>query len=526
MRFEEIQTSKAAGWSLAHSIDLNGNRLSKNTLLTDDIITALVAAKITTVLAYILEENDLDENSAAHRIALSAAGENISVNYAARGRANLYAKKAGLFIPYEKFNAVNSLSGDIGISCLPSHTVAHEGTLLGTVKIIPYGLPENIVRRAEALGENMEVRAFQAFNASLIMSGAGMTEKALSVTQQRLQALSGNIVDRLTCEHTVASLSKALTKASEPLILISGISAISDVRDTVPAALKAAGGEIIHLGMPVDPGNLLMLGKLGEKTVIGLPGCAKSPALNGFDWVLERYAAGLPLTAEIITSMGIGGLLKEQSDRPSPRAPRKPLAKGNSTAIVLAAGRSSRSGQNHKLLAMLDGKSVVEQTVLSLQNAGINDILVVTGARSDEIVAALNSRQINHLHNADYQKGMGSSLAAGIRAQAASAEQCLIVLADMPFVSADTYNALITAAESVSEAEIFAPYFKGKRGNPILWRKSQFPALSAISGDKGGRVVLKERPELVCDVAVDDPGVLIDLDTPEALAQFGIKVTS
>jgi molybdenum cofactor cytidylyltransferase len=83
--------------------------------------------------------------------------------------------------------------------------------------------------------------------------------------------------------------------------------------------LVAAGGEIIHLGMPVDPGNLMMLGRLHRVPVIGVPSCARSPKVNGFDFVLQRVLAGMEVTAQDIMDMGAGGLLAEIPSRPLPR---------------------------------------------------------------------------------------------------------------------------------------------------------------------------------------------------------------
>src|SRR5207247_4662584 len=104
------------------------------------------------------------------------------------------------------------------------------------------------------------------------------------------------------------------------ILLIHGASAILDRRDVIPAAVIAAGGRIDHFGMPVDPGNLLLLGHLGERAVLGLPGCARSSKVNGFDWVLERLVAGLPVGSVEIMRMGSGGLLAEIPTSPLPRA--------------------------------------------------------------------------------------------------------------------------------------------------------------------------------------------------------------
>ena len=95
-----------------------------------------------------------------------------------------------------------------------------------------------------------------------------------------------------------------------------------------PSALRAAGGEVTRFGMPVDPGNLLFLGQLGARAVIGLPGCARSPALNGADWVLSRLVCGIPVTSADIAAMGVGGLLKEIPTRPQPRNPGKSAGNG------------------------------------------------------------------------------------------------------------------------------------------------------------------------------------------------------
>lgn len=525
MRFETIKLQNGAGWRLAHSHAIEDIKIPKTSLLTASLVKDMLAAGIHEVEAYQLEEGDLDENTAAEKLAGTIAGENTYISSASKGRANIYAKTPGLFIPDIKINEINSLSSDVGISCLPKLTPVNKGKLLATIKIIPYGLDSSIVEKGCQIGSAIRVSAYKSFKASLIMSGHGMTEKALKITENRINALSGVLTDVSSCHHSIKTLSKKLQYSKESLILISGVSAISDRRDIVPRALEEAGGTILHLGMPVDPGNLLMLGELDGKTVIGMPGCAKSPALNGFDWVLERYAARLPLTAEIIQQMGIGGLLKEPAERPSPRAPRKTENKSKTQAIILAAGMSSRSGKTHKLLAILDGKPVLEQTLLSLKKAGIHDIIVVTGARSEEMQEALHGYKVTYIHNEHYETGMASSLALGVSALDNETSQTIICLGDMPFVAPDSYKKLIEASARVSEATIFAPCFKGKRGNPVLWHHTHFDALKSLTGDKGGRHIIQSTPDTLCDVPVEDPGILIDLDTPEALAQFGIRVT-
>ena len=123
--------------------------------------------------------------------------------------------------------------------------------------------------------------------------------------------------------HKPKPLSQAISSVGGEVVMILTGSATSDVCDVAPEAVRAAGGQVDRFGMPVDPGNLLFLGSLGARPVIGLPGCARSPALNGADWVLSRVACGIETTGADIAAMGVGGLLKEIPTRPQPRALRR-----------------------------------------------------------------------------------------------------------------------------------------------------------------------------------------------------------
>lgn len=529
MRFEQVDTGNALGWSLAHSIDSRSGRLKKGTLLTQELVERLKRENINSLLAFRLDDGDIPENEAAECVARQIAGNTLKVGAPTRGRCNLYAEKAGLFIADRNLDDLNRLDPAVGIACLANFTSVRADQLVATIKIFPYGLERSRIIALGAVTVKLEVKAYDKFTASIISSGEAMKARAYDTTADRLQRLNGSVTGLMDCAHTVGGIAAALRQQiseGADLILLSGLSAISDERDILPEGLKAAGGTLIQLGMPVDPGNLLMLGDLHGTIVIGIPGCAKSPKLNGFDWVLERFAAGLPLTAKIIQGMGIGGLLKEITDRPSLRAPRLETSPIKTAAIILAAGRSSRSGENHKLLATLDKKLVIEQTVDALADAGLNETIVVTGHSAAEIAAALKDRDVKFVHNPSFQSGMASSLAAGISALSPETDQCFICLGDMPFVALATLSSLLDAANSLSEAEIFIPLYKGKHGNPVLWRRSLFEQLSQITGDKGGRAIIREQKDLVSEVKVDDPGVLIDLDTPEALAQFGIMATN
>ena len=192
-------------------------------------------------------------------------------------------------------------------------------------------------------------------------------------------------------------------------------------------------------------------------------------------------------------------------------------------AIVLAAGTSTRFGRDHKLLANLNGVPVIHKAITALKAARMNQIILVTGFRHKDILSALEDQEIFTIHNPNFESGMAASLAVGVGGLKPDVDQCFICLADMPFTEPGTYRALIAAADQTSAAQIFVPTHGGKRGNPVLWRKSQFHKLQQITGDTGGKSIIKEEPHLVLEVPVDDGGILIDLDTPEALAQFSVR---
>src|SRR5690606_9598904 len=105
--------------------------------------------------------------------------------------------------------------------------------------------------------------------------------------------------------HDAAAVEAAIRAMSPDcdMVVVFGASAMCDPDDVIPAAIRRAGGEVLRTGMPVDPGNLLVLGRLGDKPVLGAPGCARSPKENGFDWVLDRLVAGLDVTASDIAGM-------------------------------------------------------------------------------------------------------------------------------------------------------------------------------------------------------------------------------
>jgi molybdenum cofactor cytidylyltransferase len=305
-------------------------------------------------------------------------------------------------------------------------------------------------------------------------------------------------------------------KEGAELVIVFGASAIADRRDVIPSAIAKIGGAIEHFGMPVDPGNLLLVGRARDRLVLGAPGCARSPKDNGFDWVLMRLLAGLPVTREDITGMGVGGLLMEIVTRPQPRD--EPLAgAGRVAAVVLAAGKSSRMGGPNKLLAEVNGKPLVRIAVEQALASRANPVVVVTGHQRREVEAAIAGLDVTLVHNADYAQGMGTSLKAGVAAVPSENDGALICLADMPQVNAALIDRLIASFDPEKGALVVLPTRDGQRGNPVLWSRRFFPDLMAIEGDVGARHLIAQYAEAVVEVPVEGAGAFTDIDTPEAL---------
>ncbi len=308
------------------------------------------------------------------------------------------------------------------------------------------------------------------------------------------------------------------------LILILGASAIVDRRDIVPSAIVAAGGEIVHLGMPVDPGNLTLLARLGKIPVLGLPGSARSPRIHGFDYLLHRIAAGLDVGRADIMKMGVGGLLKEIPGRPLPRAraAAAPDALPRIAAIVLAAGRSTRMAGRNKLLADIDGQPLVRRVVENIGRTGVADIVVVTGHERDKVAAALDGLKLRLAHNPRFAKGLSTSLQAGISALGADCDGAIVCLGDMPDIPPDLIDRLIAAfaAGRKNGRDIAVPVFSQKRGNPVLLGREYFSEVGTIKGDAGARGIIEARPDAVIEVDAAGAGIFLDLDTPDALSAY------
>ena len=542
MKFGDIPLAEAEGAILAHSVREPGLVLKKGRRLSADDIAALKAAGRRTVIAAVLEPGDIHEDEAAGRLAAAVMGDNLTASAPFTGRVNLFAEARGLaVIDRERLDRINRMDESITIATLPQYAPVEPRQMVATIKIIPFAAPDSDLQLSEAVARNditegvVRVAPYRPRKVGLIQTRlAGMKpsilDKTSRVTAVRLEPMGMSLARDRRCEHAARALAgeirQMLTEGTE-MVLMVGASAITDRRDVLPEAIELAGGAIEHFGMPVDPGNLMLLGAIDKVPVLGLPGCARSPKLNGFDWVLQRLAADVPVTRADIMAMGMGGLLTEIPSRPLPRAqasadspavtaPRAPAI----AAIVLSAGQSRRMGARNKLLAEIDGTPMVLRAVDAALASQAGPVIVVTGHEHDEVEAALAGRDVVFAHNPDFAEGISTSLKAGLDAVPDGADGAVICLGDMPLVSAGLLDRLIAAYNPTEGRAIVVPTRDGKRGNPVLWDRRFFAEMRQVAGDVGARHLIGDYAELVAEVETEDSAVLTDIDTPDALDDF------
>jgi len=535
--FGRLPTARALGAVLAHAVSTGERRLKKGRVLDADDLAELEAAGIAEVVAALLEADDIAEDVAATRAAALLVGPGLSAGAAFTGRVNLFAEAHGLLtLDRDEIDRLNRIDEALTIATLLPLAPVVPGQMVATIKIIPFAAPERHVAAWEAIAgarPPLGLVPFRSRPVSLIQTllpglKPSVLDKTVEVTRRRLATLGSPLVGERRVAHTAEAVALGLTLAlaeGAQLVLIAGASAIIDRRDVIPAGLVAAGGRILHFGMPVDPGNLLLLGAHGEIPVLGLPGCARSPKLNGVDWVLQRLLADLPVGAAEITGLGAGGLLSEIPNRPLPRAEigiqaETPPHRARIAALILAAGQSRRMGAENKLLLEIDGKPMVRHVAERVLASAAQPVTIVLGHQPEAVKAALAGLDVGFVENPDYADGLSSSLKAGLAAVPESADGAIVCLGDMPGVSTDLVDRLIAGFNPVEGRAILAPTRGGRRGNPVLWARRFFDELMTLSGDTGAKHLIGTYGEFLTEIEAPDDGVLIDLDTPAALAAY------
>lgn len=530
MKFGSLPIEEARGGVAVHSIRKDKLVLKKGTAIGDAEIASLRAAGITEIVVAKLEPGDIGEDEAAKALANAAKGKNVHAEEAFTGRANLFAETSGvLVVDKATIDRLNIIDEAITFATLPAYSPVAEGQMIATAKIIPFAVSgashAAALDRAKTSGGLVRVAPYRVKKIGVISTrlpglAEKVIEKTLKVTRERLMPAGAAIVAEKRIDHDAQKLSASIREmldAGAELLLVFGASAIADRRDVIPSAIENAGGQIEHFGMPVDPGNLMLIGEINGKPVLGAPGCARSPKENGFDWVLSRLLAGLPVKRDEIAGMGVGGLLMEIVTRPQPREEVSAEANKRVAAIVLAAGRSSRMRGPNKLLEEVDGKTLVRRAVEAALASKASSVTVVTGHDEIAVRKALEGLNVRFVQNANYAEGLSTSLHAGVRAVDDEMTGAVICLGDMPAVSGALIDSLIDAFEPERGALIVAPARKGHRGNPVLWARRFFPEILKLEGDMGARKLVNAYAEGVVEIEVQDDSAFFDIDTPELL---------
>jgi len=527
--------AEALGAIAVHSIRKGDLVLKKGTRIGEAEAAALQAAGIDEIVVARIEPGDVPEDEAAADIAAAVAGEGVRVDRAFTGRANLFAEAAGvLLLDRAAIDRLNRVDPAITLATLPAFAPVVAGKMIATVKIIPFAVEARSRDRAMVVADEAKplvrvapYRVKQIGVVSTLLPGLAdkVIEKTLKILGDRIAPAGAAIVAERRVPHESRALAQALDEvlqAGAELVIVFGASAIADRRDVIPAAVEAIGGAIGHFGMPVDPGNLLLIAEAQGRPVLGAPGCARSPKENGFDWVLMRLLAGLEVSGEDIAGMGVGGLLMEIVTRPQPRELPPPAAPAPSAgrsvaAIVLAAGRSTRMGGPNKLLEMISGKPLVRIAAEQALSSRASPVVVVSGHERARVEAALAGLDVRLVHNPDYPQGLSTSVKAGLAALPPESEAAIVCLGDMPQVTSALIDRLIAAFDPERNALVVLPTFSGKRGNPVLWSRRFFPELIALEGDVGARHLIGAYPEVVTEVPVENAAAMVDIDTPDAL---------
>jgi molybdenum cofactor cytidylyltransferase len=181
------------------------------------------------------------------------------------------------------------------------------------------------------------------------------------------------------------------------------------------------------------------------------------------------------------------------------------------SALVLAAGKSERMGGTPKALLPLRGKSFLQSILEAISEAPIHDTVVVVGHHRNEIeqTVAASARVV---YNPDYERGMITSLQAGIRALRPEVSGALLCLVDHPVVDAETIRSLMAHA---APSRIALPTFGGRRGHPVLFGSFVLQEILALPPFQGANIVVRKDPSRIVEVPVNSPGILVDVDTPE-----------
>ncbi len=330
MFFGVVKTESSLGGILSSSIEIYKNKnkikISKGTVINKNLVELFLLNNIKYIKCAKLDDDEIDENSAVHEISkkiIISKKSNIKIQDPKNGRCNLISSVDGIIVfePNQLFS-INSVTNDIGIASVKGFSKVKKSQVVVSIKAVPFGIKQNYLRNIINISKDcFKILPFQKKNIHLIQTTnqntrAKILEKTLEVTKDRLFSCGINKIVEKKCFHEINSVSEQLkisVNEDADIILIFGTSAISDINDVIPQSIIKINGTILRLGMPVEPGNLILLAEFENSrkniSIIGMPGCARSKRENGVDWILWRKLCDLKISSDEINHMGNGGLL-------------------------------------------------------------------------------------------------------------------------------------------------------------------------------------------------------------------------
>ena len=543
-----VPAAEAAGDMLAHAVHLPGRRLPKGHVLTDRDCATLAAAGFSALPVLRPGARELGEDEAARAAAEALAGPHLEIGAIARGRADILAGAAGILVV--DAGAIARLNaGDDGIrlaTVAPGPVAA--GRRVASIKVIPLTLPESACARwrkaiAARRRPPLALHPFRPLSAVLVetrpvLPGARPAKSYAGALSARLDALGGQLSETVAAPHETGALAALLRRLHRRLragvaIVIGPAASAVAVDDVVPAAITRAGGRILSFGLAVEPGNLLVTARIGRRPVVVLPSSARSPAPQGTDLVLARLAAGLAVDAAALAGLGVGGLLgaAPERGRPASRGGRLPRL----AVILLAAGAARRFGGG-KLLALWRGRPLVAQAAGIFRHPAIAARFAVLRPDDEKTATVLAGAGFVPVPAPRALEGLAESLKAGAGAVAAAEraegrpfDGVFVMLGDMPAVRPETVAALIEAFTPLlradePEADAVLPVHAGRPGHPVLLLRPALDLVETLQGDVGLKPLFKSGRLKARELAVGDPGVVLDVDDMAALAALEARL--
>ena len=536
MKIFEKSIQKTFGYLLMHSVFLKDGRIRKGKIIDQDDIRMMEKSNISKVYVGEFEEGDISENSASSLIAKAIAKSQFSISPTLSGKTNITSTADGLIeIDEEKVTKLNSLSPNIAVSTLNNHDVVYRGDHIISIKIISYVISSSDLKKIiNFLKKNkiIKLKNFTSMRFGVIYTTAknekrSLVEKTKKSIKSRISDYNSTIMHESVIPHDYGSLKAKIEQLIESdinCILLFLSTSITDVNDIVPSVINNLGGAVKSFGMPVDPGNLTLSGKINEVDIIAAAGSARSDTLNGLDWHLNCIHANIAVTQAMVNSLGVGGLLKDIDFAVKRKRVSKTIdtKKSNIAAVVLCAGESKRMGSKNKLLLKVEGKTLIKNYIDNISKSNVSEIVIVTGHQSSEIEKELDGYDLKFIYNEKYREGMSTSLNTGINSLSKNINAAIICLPDMPMIGIYEINKLIEYYNPKIGHEICVATYNDQRGNPVLWDKKYFKKLMQITGDKGGRYLLPKFLDKSVEVKLGE-AVAFDVDNESSYKIINTK---